>query len=642
MLLGRKVHFEVLAMSDDRWTVYSSSPYKDAAIEQARVLLAAGSVDAVKVTREGGMKEDEDVVFQEEKSGTGKKPMAIMPVKEAPECEDLSDFYSFESRRTIGRLLRKYLDENGLLAIELMHSYGHMRSLLRNDEMLTKAVHNIASVQAQASGCKHHELVDRLYGVVEEIADRARDSRDDDKHLALLKEKGLESLIEGITREAGDGEAHFMIRSALAKYLGGAADWEQKLLLLVEQAETEPEDLAMTYLDEIIAEVFDGGQALREVLGYQRNLGEALGTLSALSVGQYEKKRRPVPVIERLSAIRSRRAMPLSRSVMLDRIETELGGIKPLTGDGKEADQKAFKKLVGQLVNHYALVGKDNMISEAATSRAKSLFVKEGSYESWEKAIDDMVDLLQTKGAKFTYLIDLSDTGVGESKQAYIIEKLELIVQSLRSVTDLVHKKTERRGVIRGVAHVRDRLLATSLPEIWRQKFARVIYNLLMDYEGGQAKAAGPKEAPAKTGGKAKPAEAGRKAEPASKRSKAMTKRILASKKIEAGEYIFREGDEGIEAYMIQSGQVEISRKSGRRDVPIAKVGKGSFIGEMALIDSKPRMASARALKDTALTVIPKSALQASLGNLEKSDPFMHRLVVMFVDRMRNHPVIDL
>ena len=52
MLLGRKVHFEVLAMSDDRWTVYSSSPYKDTAIEQARVLLAAGSVDAVKVTRE--------------------------------------------------------------------------------------------------------------------------------------------------------------------------------------------------------------------------------------------------------------------------------------------------------------------------------------------------------------------------------------------------------------------------------------------------------------------------------------------------------------------------------------------------------------------------------------------------------------
>ena len=635
MLLGRKVHFEVLAMSAERWTVYSSSPYKDAAIDQARALLAAGSVDAVKVTREGGMKEDEDVVFQEDKSGKGKKHAAITPVKEAPVCEDLSEFYSFESRRTIGRLLRKYLDEHGLLAIELMHDYGHMRSLLHHDEMLTKAVHNIASVQAKASGGKQHEMVDRLYTVVEEIAERARDKGDEDKYTALLKEKGLEQLIKGITREAGDADALFMIRSALAKYLGNAADWEQKLLLMVEQAETDPEDQAMAYLDEIIAEVFDGSQALREVLGYQRNLGDALGTLSALSVGQYEKKRKSVAVLERLSAIRSRRPLPLSRIVMLERIESELAGINPLTGDGKEADQKAFKKLVGQLVDHYALVGKDNQVSEAATSRAKSLFVKEGSYESWEKAIDDMLDLLPTKVAKFTYLIDLCETGVGAEKQAHIIEKLELIVQSLRSVNDLVHKKTERRGVIRGVAHVRDRLLATNLPEIWRQKFARVIYNLLMEYDDGQATAKA-------AGGKAKPATAGRKAEPASKRSKAMTKRILETKKVEAGEYIFREGDDGTEAYMIQLGQVEISRKSGQRDVPIAKVGKGSFIGEMALIDAKPRMATAKALKDTALMVIPKSTLSSSLGNLEKSDPFMHRLVVMFVNRMRNHPVIDL
>ena len=65
MLLGRKVHFEVLAKSDKRWTVYLSSPYKDAAIDQARVLLSSGSVAAVKVTREGGMKVGEDVVFQE-------------------------------------------------------------------------------------------------------------------------------------------------------------------------------------------------------------------------------------------------------------------------------------------------------------------------------------------------------------------------------------------------------------------------------------------------------------------------------------------------------------------------------------------------------------------------------------------------
>ena len=80
---------------------------------------------------------------------------------------------------------------------------------------------------------------------------------------------------------------------------------------------------------------------------------------------------------------------------------------------------------------------------------------------------------------------------------------------------------------------------------------------------------------------------------------------------------------------------------AGDRDVPIAQVGEGSVIGEMALIDSEPRMASARAIKKTVLTVIPKEDLKMRLKRLEEFDPVMRCLMGVMVQRMRSHPIID-
>jgi CRP-like cAMP-binding protein len=77
-----------------------------------------------------------------------------------------------------------------------------------------------------------------------------------------------------------------------------------------------------------------------------------------------------------------------------------------------------------------------------------------------------------------------------------------------------------------------------------------------------------------------------------------------------AGEYIFYQGDPGIGLYLIRDGEVLISRENENGDkVNLAVFEKGDFFGELALVDSEKRSASAIANSDTKLSVIFKPDL---------------------------------
>ncbi|MFH1103354.1 MAG: ATP-binding protein [Actinomycetota bacterium] len=80
-----------------------------------------------------------------------------------------------------------------------------------------------------------------------------------------------------------------------------------------------------------------------------------------------------------------------------------------------------------------------------------------------------------------------------------------------------------------------------------------------------------------------------------------------------AGDRLFAEGDRGDRAFVISDGDVEIVKQSPGRDVLLAVRHPGEVIGEMALLEDAPRMASARARTDATLITIEKRQLDALL-----------------------------
>ena len=78
---------------------------------------------------------------------------------------------------------------------------------------------------------------------------------------------------------------------------------------------------------------------------------------------------------------------------------------------------------------------------------------------------------------------------------------------------------------------------------------------------------------------------------------------------LEAGEIVFRQGEKGIDLFVIQSGTVEISRGEGEHRTVMATLRQGDFFGEMSVLESMPRDADAVAVTRTELLVITQGGL---------------------------------
>ena len=72
------------------------------------------------------------------------------------------------------------------------------------------------------------------------------------------------------------------------------------------------------------------------------------------------------------------------------------------------------------------------------------------------------------------------------------------------------------------------------------------------------------------------------------------------------GEILFKEGEPGNLVCFICSGKMEIKKETDfkGKQVIIAVLSKGSFVGEFALVDGKPRSATVVALEDSETLIL--------------------------------------
>jgi CRP-like cAMP-binding protein len=102
--------------------------------------------------------------------------------------------------------------------------------------------------------------------------------------------------------------------------------------------------------------------------------------------------------------------------------------------------------------------------------------------------------------------------------------------------------------------------------------------------------------------------------------------------KVAAGTVLFREGDAGEVMYLVREGKVRIARHHAAGEEVLADLGPGAILGEMSLLDRRPRSATATVLEDAELAVIDTPAWEQVCAALP---PWLSAIVRVVVERLR-------
>ncbi|EDV25345.1 cAMP-dependent protein kinase type II regulatory subunit [Trichoplax sp. H2] len=88
----------------------------------------------------------------------------------------------------------------------------------------------------------------------------------------------------------------------------------------------------------------------------------------------------------------------------------------------------------------------------------------------------------------------------------------------------------------------------------------------------------------------------------------------LESKKFKDNDVIIKQGDDADAFYFVEKGQCRVIIQKGSEEKEVARLGKGDYFGELALVTHSKRAASVYAVGDTSIAALEVGAFERLLG----------------------------
>ena len=408
MAIFGRASFEVQVFQGGRWAINQVMSSEESARHKATQLLLQKTTTGVRIIKESkfasGSRESE--IFCKMKEVVEKDDFTVAPVKEAPLCEKVSDYYQTAARNTMARMFSKYLEKHEMTPLELLHSHKNLKRALNLDTMVPSAVDKIASLHARATGEDARKRKDVIFKAVDDIAARARDV--DAAKLPELKGSTLDDLLKKIDAKYQDeDERQYMATVAFVRTSVNWSGWLGKMSEILPMAQSQQDERARVMIDEMLADILVAKTIVKDVIGVSKHLGDALMRMLDLLEGKCKPTKFAVEeLVELLNHLFSNDMLPKSRAVLVERIGRDLAGPVRLTNsEEKSDDKKFFDQMLERVVTDHGVLG-GSSVSVGLTERWARLN-NMGGAAARKKAMEDVRDKLESGVRKFVYLLDM-------------------------------------------------------------------------------------------------------------------------------------------------------------------------------------------------------------------------------------------
>ncbi|MBK1835806.1 FHA domain-containing protein [Azospirillum sp. YIM B02556] len=456
----REARFEVVVEQGGKPNIDGVFDDEKAATERANFLLRLAKFPVVRVVKVTGTGREE-TIFQKSSSG-GAKLTTISPIETASLCTDVLQVFSFDSRMTLLRLLRGYWDDQGVIPSEQLHRYYPLRYFEREALLFNPAVSRLAAIQAPMLGLKPHERYDqiiRLFAALKDLAQKSDTLAPFDQALMRGGISGL--LLAALDRPAEERDR--IVTHAFGTLLEPHREWGAKLAAVL-RLHQEEDGETTRLVDEVAAEITDGREPIRALIGYAPDLASALLALLAALRGDLDDR---LPHTEPLLALSNALAsdgtglgFARTREALLHRIRGGLDGLTPLTRTGAASDARAFSAIVDGMVGFDGFMGGPAM-AESLTRRGKTVWAAGGSDLPFEETMMRLAGRFDTAAGRLGYLLDLGASPYGHKKISTVIQRVADEFNRVKSAAELAAPGASIQEVREGLGR---RLRAAGIP----------------------------------------------------------------------------------------------------------------------------------------------------------------------------------
>jgi hypothetical protein len=355
LIKNRKVAFEISCLSEGRWTIDCVVHDEEEAVNYGRTLLRAGECEEIRIVRHrtgptGFTVETE--ILREVAPRDKKASVALAgDPDQVPVCQHSEALYGIDARLAVGKLMRRYLEQEGITATELMHVWPYMRRLDdKAGQLVAAAMYRVSESQAKILGIGPKERLATLQRWIAKAMERVREF-DFVRRKVPFDLADLEHSMRRLDAAIGDGQRQFGLTAQLSYQLLGTGSLAGRLEKLLEMAEGAKEAHLFETLDGMIADALSFPSIVNDMLAALPNRAAGITRLADVVTGRFAPGpgERVDPVFSRFVKLQGERPLPISSVIMLDWLIREVGRDKPLDRHNPDGDDALLQKLLPRL-----------------------------------------------------------------------------------------------------------------------------------------------------------------------------------------------------------------------------------------------------------------------------------------------------